>query len=178
MTEQDPLVRNANFSEVNLGLPEKVALLEAERCLFCKDPKCVQGCPVGVNIPRFIELLSQGKVPEAAQCMLEDNALPAITGRVCRRRRSARSSASAATRGCRWPLATSNGLSATGRAGPARSRRCTLPRPAQKSGRGGSGPGGLTAAGELAKRGHAVTVFEALHKPGGCWCTASRNSAA
>ena len=60
MTEQDPLVRNANFGEVNLGLPEKLALLEAERCLLCKDPKCINGCPVGVNIPRFVELLSQG----------------------------------------------------------------------------------------------------------------------
>ena len=83
MTEQDPLLRNANFNEVNLGLPEKIALLEAERCLLCKDPKCIAGCPVGVNIPRFIELLSQGNLPEAAHCMLSDNALPAITGRVC-----------------------------------------------------------------------------------------------
>ena len=83
MTEQDPLVRNANFDEVNLGLPEKVALLEAERCLLCKDPKCIAGCPVMVNIPRFIELLSQGNLPEAAQCLLNDNALPAVTGRVC-----------------------------------------------------------------------------------------------
>ena len=83
MTEQDPLVRNANFDEVNLGLPEKVALLEAERCLQCKDPKCIAGCPVSVNIPRFIELLSQGNLPEAAHCLLNDNALPAVTGRVC-----------------------------------------------------------------------------------------------
>lgn len=83
MAEQDPLVRKANFDEVNLGLPEKIALLEAERCLHCKDPKCISGCPVGVNIPRFIELLSQGNLPEAAHCLLNDNALPAITGRVC-----------------------------------------------------------------------------------------------
>ena len=83
MTEQDPLVRSANFDEVNLGLPEKVALLEAERCLLCKDPKCITGCPVSVNIPRFIELLSQGNLPEAAHCLLNDNALPAVTGRVC-----------------------------------------------------------------------------------------------
>src|SRR5215470_15622540 len=83
MSEQDPLIRNANFEEVNLGLPEKVALLEAERCLQCKDPKCVAGCPVMVNIPRFIELLSQGNLPEAAKSLLSDNALPAVTGRVC-----------------------------------------------------------------------------------------------
>ena len=66
MTEQDALARSANFNEVNLGLPEKVALIEAERCLQCKDPKCIAGCPVSVNIPRFIELLSQGNLPEAA----------------------------------------------------------------------------------------------------------------
>src|SRR5437016_8907455 len=83
MTEQDPLIRNANFSEVNLGLPEKVALLEAERCLQCKDPKCVSGCPVMVNIPRFIDFLSQGKLADAARSLLNDNALPAVTGRVC-----------------------------------------------------------------------------------------------
>ena len=83
MTEQDPQVRNANFDEVNLGLPEKIALLEAERCLQCKDPKCIAGCPVSVNIPRFIELLSQGNLPEAAHCLLHDNALPSVTGRVC-----------------------------------------------------------------------------------------------
>ena len=83
MTEQDPLVRNANFNEVNLGLPEKVALLEAERCLLCRDPKCISGCPVGVNIPRFIEFLWQGNLPEAAQCLLNDNTLPSITGNPC-----------------------------------------------------------------------------------------------
>src|SRR3974377_1688060 len=83
MTEQDPLIRNANFDEVNLGLPEKVALLEAERCLLCKDPKCIAGCPVLVNIPRFINLLSEGNLAEAAKSLLNDNALPSITGRVC-----------------------------------------------------------------------------------------------
>src|ERR1700730_4662852 len=83
MSEQEPLLRSTNFEEVNLGLPEKVALLEAERCLQCKDPKCVSGCPVMVNIPRFIDLLSQGNLTEAAQSLLSDNALPSVTGRVC-----------------------------------------------------------------------------------------------
>src|SRR5258708_10509569 len=83
MAEQEPLLRNANFGEVNLGLPEKVALIEAERCLQCKDPKCVSGCPVMVNIPRFIELLSEGNLAKAAASLLKDNALPSITGRVC-----------------------------------------------------------------------------------------------
>src|SRR5215472_19227871 len=83
MSQQDPLIRNTNFGEVNLGLEEKVALLEAERCLQCKDPKCISGCPVMVNIPRFIELLSEGNLGEAARSLLSDNALPAVTGRVC-----------------------------------------------------------------------------------------------
>ena len=82
MPEQDALVRNVNFSEVNLGLPEKVALLEAERCLLCPKPKCISGCPVMVNIPRFIGLLGEGDLPAAAT-LLDDNALPSITGRVC-----------------------------------------------------------------------------------------------
>jgi glutamate synthase (NADPH/NADH) small chain len=71
MSEQEPLIRNANFDEVNLGLAEKVAVLEAERCLQCKDPKCVSGCPVMVNIPRFIELLSEGHLAEAAESLLK-----------------------------------------------------------------------------------------------------------
>src|ERR1700758_5485457 len=83
MSEQEATLRSANFFEVNLGLPEQVALLEAERCLQCKDPKCVAGCPVMVNIPRFIEQLSQGNLREAASSLLSDNALPAVTGRVC-----------------------------------------------------------------------------------------------
>ena len=83
MSEQPPDVRNANFAEVNLGLSERAALLEAERCLQCKDPRCVAGCPVSVNIPRFIDLLAQGQLAEAGHCLLNDNALPAVTGRVC-----------------------------------------------------------------------------------------------
>src|SRR3974377_300788 len=145
MTEQDPLIRNANFDEVNLGLPEKVALLEAERCLLCKDPKCITGCPVGVNIPRFIELLSQGNLPEAAHCLLSDNALPAVTGRGCPQRYVGD-----------WARGHSN--QQTLQLAPPSGKKVAVV---------GAGPGGLTAAGDLAKYGHAVTIFEALHKPGG-----------
>src|SRR5580765_1221820 len=83
MAEQEPLVRNTNFNEVNLGLAEKIALIEAERCLLCRDPKCVSGCPVMVNIPKFIDFLAEGNLAGAAQSLLNDNALPAVTGRVC-----------------------------------------------------------------------------------------------
>jgi glutamate synthase (NADPH) small chain len=168
MTEQEPLVRNANFNEVNLGLPEKVALLEAERCLLCRDPKCLNGCPVGVNIPRFIELLSQGKLPEAAHCLLNDNALPAITGRVCPQETQCEIECIRGNKGL--PVAIGYLERYVGDWARGHGDQQTLqlaPPSGKKVAVVGSGPGGLTAAGELAKHGHAVTVFEALHKPGG-----------
>ena len=168
MTEQDPLVRNANFDEVNLGLAEKVALLEAERCLLCKDPKCIRGCPVGVNIPRFVELLSQGNLPEAAHCLLNDNALPAVTGRVCPQETQCEIECIRGNKGL--PVAIGYLERYVGDWARGHSDQQTLqiaPPSGKKVAVVGSGPGGLTAAGELAKFGHDVTVYEALHKPGG-----------
>jgi glutamate synthase (NADPH) small chain len=168
MTEQAPLIRNANFEEVNLGLPEKVALLEAERCLLCRDPKCINGCPVGVNIPRFVELLSQGNLPEAAHCLLNDNALPAITGRVCPQETQCEIECIRGHKGLPVAIGYLERYVGDWASGHGDQQSLQLAPP---SGRQvavvGSGPGGLTAAGELAKYGHAVTVFEALHKPGG-----------
>jgi glutamate synthase (NADPH/NADH) small chain len=168
MTEQDPLVRAANFSEVNLGLPEKVALLEAERCLLCRDPKCITGCPVGVNIPRFIEHLWAGNLPEAAQCLLNDNALPSITGRVCPQETQCEIECIRGHKGL--PVAIGYLERYVGDWARGQNDQQSLkiaPPTGKKVAVVGSGPGGLTAAGELAKYGHAVTVFEALHKPGG-----------
>ena len=168
MTEQDPLVRNANFDEVNLGLPEKVALLEAERCLLCRDPKCISGCPVMVNIPRFIEMLWQGNLPEAAQCLLHDNALPSITGRVCPQETQCEIECIRGNKGL--PVAIGYLERYVGDWAHGQKDQQSLkvaPSTGKKVAVVGSGPGGLTAAGELAKCGHAVTVFEALHKPGG-----------
>jgi glutamate synthase (NADPH/NADH) small chain len=168
MVEQEPLIRNANFNEVNLGLPEKLALMEAERCLQCKDPKCISGCPVMVNIPRFIELLSEGNLGEAAQSLLNDNALPAVTGRVCPQETQCEVECIRGHKGL--PVAIGYlerfvGDWASGHRDQLKFEK------AQASGKSvavvGAGPGGLTAAGELAKSGHEVTVFEALHKPGG-----------
>ena len=168
MSEQDPLIRNANFGEVNLGLPEKVALLEAERCLQCRDPKCIAGCPVMVNIPRFIDLLSEGNLTEAARSLLADNALPSVTGRVCPQETQCEVECIRGHKGLPvaigyleryvgdWAMGHAEGL----KLAPA------LPT-GKKIAVVGAGPGGLTAAGELAKAGHAVTIFEALHKPGG-----------
>ena len=83
MPEQDADLRATNFREVNLGLTHQLAMLEAERCLQCPKPYCIDGCPVRVNIPRFIKLLRDGDLPGAADSLLADNALPCVTGRVC-----------------------------------------------------------------------------------------------
>jgi glutamate synthase (NADPH) small chain len=168
MTEQDPLIRNANFDEVNLGLQEKVALLEAERCLQCKDPKCVAGCPVMVNIPKFIELLSDGNLAGAAQSLLADNALPAVTGRVCPQETQCEVECIRGHKGL--PVAIGYleryvGDWARGHSGEMPIEKA--PATGKKVAVVGAGPGGLTAAGELARQGHDVTVYEALHKPGG-----------
>ena len=168
MTEQDPLIRNANFDEVNLGLPEKVALLEAERCLLCKDPKCITGCPVSVNIPRFIELLSQGNLPEAAHCLLNDNALPGVTGRVCPQETQCEIECIRGNKGLPVAIGYLERYVGDWARGHSEQQSLQLAPPSgKKVAVVGSGPGGLTAAGELAKCGHDVTVFEALHKPGG-----------
>lgn len=168
MPEQEAAARAANFLEVNLGFPERLALLEADRCLQCKDPRCVSGCPVGVNIPKFLDLLTAGKIAEAAQSLLADNALPAVTGRVCPQETQCEAICVRAAKG----LPVGVGYLERYVADWARDHRDQLPQEKpQPTGRRvaivGSGPAGLTAAGELARRGHDVTIYEALHKPGG-----------
>ena len=168
MSEQDPLIRKANFGEVNLGLPEKVALLEAERCLQCKDPKCVSGCPVMVNIPRFIDLLSEGNLAEAARSLLSDNALPAVTGRVCPQETQCEVECIRGHKGLPVAIGYLERYVGDWARGQGDLQNLTIASPTgKKVAVVGSGPGGLTAAGELVKYGHEVTVFEALHKPGG-----------
>jgi glutamate synthase (NADPH/NADH) small chain len=168
MPEQDAAARSANFLEVNLGFPERLALLEADRCLQCKDPRCMNGCPVGVNIPKFLDLLAAGNLAEAAQSLLCDNALPAVTGRVCPQETQCEAVCVRAAKG----LPVGVGYLERYVADWAREHRDQLPQTKpQPTGKKvaivGSGPAGLTGAGELAKRGHDVTIYEALHKPGG-----------
>ena len=168
MPEQDAVARSQNFKEVNLGFDEQLALLEAERCIQCKDPKCVGGCPVRVNIPRFIGHVAEGNLAAAAQCLLGDNALPSVTGRVCPQETQCEIEC---IRGVKskpvaigyleryvadWALQHRNGA-----------KPVLAPSTGRKVAVVGAGPAGLTAAGELAKAGHAVTVYEALHQPGG-----------
>jgi len=168
MPEQDPLERRSNFSEVNLGLPEHLALLEAQRCLQCKSAKCIAGCPVLVNIPRFISLLSEGDLQGAAESLLGDNALPAVTGRVCPQETQCEEVCIRGLKGA--PVAV--GYLERFVADWAREHQVGMrSAPVTPSGKKvavvGSGPAGLTAAGELVKYGHDVTIFEAFHTPGG-----------
>ncbi len=168
MPEQDAAQRSGNFREVNLGLTEKLALIEAQRCIQCKEPKCVAGCPVMVNIPRFLEFIVDGDLPAAARSLFGDNALPAVTGRVCPQETQCEVECIRGVKGkpvaigylerfvADWARAYSGVVKIEPR--PPTGKRVAVV---------GAGPAGLTAAGELVKLGHDVTIYEALHKPGG-----------
>ena len=168
MPEQDAARRAGNFAEVNLGFTEQLALLEAQRCIQCKEPKCVQGCPVMVNIPRFLDCIVAGDLPAAARSLFGDNALPAITGRVCPQETQCEVRCVRGVKGkpvaigylerfvADWARAHA-GVAVIEPRGPTGRKVAIV----------GAGPAGLTAAGELIKLGHEVTIYEALHKPGG-----------
>ncbi len=168
MPEQDALLRAANFREVNLGYSQQLAMLEAERCIQCKNPVCIDGCPVRVNIPLFIERLRVGDLDGAAASLLDDNALPCVTGRVCPQEIQCEARCIRAKKGASVAIGSLERFVADwAMEHPGRSK----PDGVSASGRTvaivGSGPAGLTAAGELAKKGHDVTVFEAFHAAGG-----------
>jgi glutamate synthase (NADPH/NADH) small chain len=168
MPEQAGDLRAHNFGEVNLGLTYQLAMLEAERCIQCPKPFCVDGCPVRVDIPRFIKSLREGDMAAAAESLLNDNALPCVTGRVCPQETQCEGVCIRAKKGN--PVAI--GYLERFVADWAQANLDQLPKhsPVQtgkRVGIVGSGPAGLTAAGELAHKGHDVTVFEAFHAPGG-----------
>lgn len=167
MREQEPAQRARNFSEVNLGLDEYAAMQEARRCLDCKSRPCVAGCPVAVRIPEFLMKMAEGDLAAAAAIMREDNALPGTTGRVCPQEKQCEA---LCVRGKKGDPVAVGWLERYIADWAAENMAPPLP-PAVKTGYRvcvvGSGPGGLTAAGELARMGHEVTVFEALHAPGG-----------
>lgn len=168
MPERDPEERNRDFKEVNLGYPEEVARTEAERCLRCKDAKCVPGCPVEIDIPRFVSHVAAGELAQAAEVLLSANALPGITGRVCPQEEQCEQ---VCVRGKGKGLPVAIGHLERFVADWARENydvQQIIPPPSGfKVAVVGSGPAGLTVAGELAKMGHDVTIFEALHLPGG-----------
>jgi len=168
MPEQDPLERKHNYDEVPYGFTKELAIKEAQRCLRCKIPKCVEGCPVNIDIPSFIALIEQGKFLEAAQKIKEKDSLPATTGRVCPQETQCE---------CKCILAHKGDPVSIGRlerfaADHEREfGNIKLPKIAPETGKivavVGAGPAGLTVAGDLIKLGHKVVVFEALHQPGG-----------
>ena len=168
MPELAAEVRATNFREVNLGLTWQLAVMEAERCLQCPKPYCIEGCPVRVNVPRFIRLLREGDLPAAAESLLDDNALPCVTGRVCPQESQCEGVCLRGKKGRSVAIGHLERYVADW----AQAHRADLPHVAppptgRTVGIVGSGPAGLTAAGELAKLGHEVTIFEAFHAAGG-----------
>lgn len=167
MPTRDADVRVKSFDEVNLGFPEHVARLEAQRCLYCRRPTCIDGCPVQVDIPGFLGRLEVGDLAGAAASLLCDNALPSVTGRVCPQESQCEATCVLGRRG----LPVAIGHLERFVADWARDHAGLPSAPRAPTGRRvaivGAGPGGLTAAGELARRGHDVTIYEALHAPGG-----------
>ena len=192
MPEQNPKKRARNFDEVALGYTEQLALKEVERCLNCRKPSCREGCPVAVDIPGFVSLIREGKYVEAARKIKETNALPAVCGRVCPQEKQCESMC---LLGKRFePLAIgrlerfvadyerehpSTGRRAESKEPRAKSQeqraqsgdsviaRSKATKQTQRVAVVGSGPGGLTCASDLARIGYSVTMFEALHEPGG-----------
>lgn len=168
MREQDPLERIANFHEVPYGYSEEQAVNEALRCLQCKDPKCVSGCPVNVNIPWFTKLVTEGRFVEAARKIKETNPLPAVCGRVCRQEDQCEKFC---LRGKKGKPVSIGSLERFVADFERENEEVSIPEIPKWTGKKvavvGSGPAGLTVADDLLKRGHKVTIFEALHVPGG-----------
>jgi len=168
MPEQDPQTRNKNFTEVNLGFTEELAKLEAERCLQCPKPKCVEGCPVGVKIKDFIQLVAEGEYLAAAAKIKENNVLPAVCGRVCPQEEQCEAKCVTGVKGESVAIGRLERFVADYERNTVGIRAAEIK---EKSGKKvaiiGSGPAGLSCAGELIQLGHDVTVFEALHDVGG-----------
>ena len=165
--EQDPKQRAHNFDEVCLGYNEEEAVLEASRCLRCKNPQCVQGCPVNINIPEFIFHLKEKDFEAAAKEIAKYSALPAVCGRVCPQEKQCEARCVVGKKGD----AISIGKLERFTADYAREKGYKLSEAVAPNGKKvaviGAGPSGLTCAGELAKKGYKVTIYEALHKAGG-----------
>jgi glutamate synthase (NADPH/NADH) small chain len=168
MPEQAPDVRRRNFDEVPVGYSKDLAIKEAERCLQCKKPTCVTGCPVSIDIPGFVKLIKEGEFTKSIRKIWEKNSLPAVCGRVCPQEDQCEGVCILAKK--EEPVAIGNlerfvaDLEREHGTGE-------LPPKAEPTGKRvavvGSGPSGLTVAGDLVLKGHDVTVFEAFHKPGG-----------
>ncbi len=169
MTEQDPVARGTNFNEVNLGYDTQTATAEAKRCICCPVAQCMKNCPVNIDIPGFLSLIAEGKFMDALELIKRENALPAITGRVCPQEIQCEGACALCKMG--------KGAVAIGhlerfvadyeRQSPKKCFIKVAPATGKKVAIIGSGPAGLTAAADLARLGHKVHIFEAFHKPGG-----------
>jgi len=171
MPEQDAGVRIHNVREVALGFTPDQAVREAERCLQCMRPRCIEGCPVGIAIPRFIAQIADGAFAAAAATIREKNLLPAICGRVCPQEEQCQVLCSV-TKALGSPersvaIGRLERFVADWEAGHDAAETVRRPASGRRVAVVGSGPAGLTVAGDLARMGHGVTVFEALHRPGG-----------
>ena len=165
--DQDPKVRAANFEEVCLGYNEAEAIEEAQRCIGCKKPLCMEGCPVSIRIPDFIAHVKTGDIKGAYEVISEASALPSVCGRVCPQERQCEGRCIRGIKGEAVSIgklerfvgdtARANGWNPSTTVEPNNHKVAVI----------GSGPAGLTCAGDLAKLGYSVTIFEALHKPGG-----------
>lgn len=167
MKEQDPLKRRNNFKEVNLGYSLEEALHEAKRCLQCKKPKCVKGCPVNVPIPDFIDAIVKGDLEKAYNIITTSNNLPAICGRVCPQEQQCEKQCILTTRGESVAIGRLERFVADSFLDSDIKADQEVKAKGKRVAVVGSGPAGLTAAGDLAKLGYDVTIFEAFHEPGG-----------
>ncbi len=169
MPEQEPLVRNKNFDEVALGYTAEMAIDEAKRCLNCKNAKCMTGCPVAVRIPEFIAQVAEGNFDEAYKIITSTNSLPAVCGRVCPQENQCEGQCVRGIKG--EPVGIGRLERFVADYHMQHGHPEGAPKVPESNGHKvaviGSGPAGLTCAGDLARKGYEVTVFEAFHKPGG-----------
>lgn len=167
ISEQDPKIRATNFKEVCLGYTEEEAILEAKRCLQCKKPLCRGNCPVSIDIPGFIQHIADGEFAKAAQVLADYTALPAVCGRVCPQEIQCEKTCILAKKGDSIAIGKLERFAADW------ARENNIEVGTKKESNGykvaivGAGPAGITCAGDLAKEGYDVTIFEALHEPGG-----------
>lgn len=167
MPEQEPNVRNKNFEEVALGYTKEMAMEEAARCLQCKNPLCMQGCPVNVPIPGFIEKVAEGDFEAAYEIITSENALPAICGRVCPQENQCEGKCVRGIKGEPVAIGRMERFVADYHMANEAKTKPEITKNGKKVAVVGCGPAGITCAGELAKKGYEVTIFEALHKAGG-----------
>ncbi len=167
MPVQDPLVRNKNFSEVALGYDEAAAIDEAKRCIHCKNSPCMAGCPVSVHIPEFLGLVAEGKFDEAYKVIKQTNSLPAVCGRVCPQEKQCESKCTRGVKGEAVGIGRVERFVADWHRMHGKQDTKTAYPNGHKVAVIGSGPAGLSCAGDLVKLGYEVTVYEALHVVGG-----------